>query len=75
MRIKAMDEKEAAFYKKVLKFLVSKMGFDPTTKVITLNSGDNSVIMKGEFAGHSLGELKTYIAKVEGKTIEWESEY
>ena len=72
--MKTLDEKEQEFYNKVLKFLTKKMGFDDSKEVFTLNSGDNSVLMKGELAGHSLSELKEYIAKVQEKKIEWDKE-
>jgi len=74
MRIVVMDEKETAFYKRIKNFLVVKMGFDDTTPIIKLNSGDNSVVMRGDMAGYSLAEMKEYIAKVEGKKVEWENE-
>lgn len=67
-----MDAKQAAFYKKVVNFLEVKMGFDCTKKVFRLHSGDNSVLMKGELAGHSLAELKEWVAKVQGKKVEYE---
>lgn len=73
-RIIAMDEKEAVFYRKVKDFLIIEMGFDPTTPIITLNSGDNGVFMRGEMAGYSLRGLKEYIAGVEGKKIKEEDD-
>lgn len=50
------------------------MGFDCAQKVFRLHSGDNSVLMKGELAGHSLAELKEWVAKVQGKKVEYEND-
>lgn len=74
--IKATDEEinEGTFYNKVLRFLVDKMDFNTNQNKYILNSGDNSVIMKGELAGYSLGSLKEYIANKQGIQIEWDYE-
>lgn len=73
--MKIIDEKEQEYYDKVIKYLKSIFGWNADTmKSVTLNSGDNSVLMRGPFAGHSLSELKEYVAKIQEKPIEWDSE-
>lgn len=61
-------------YKEVKEYLVTTFSYKdpPENEPISLNSGDNSVFMKGPFAGHSLRALKQFIAEVEGRKITYE---
>lgn len=61
-------------YNEVKKYLIEKMGYEdpPDDAPILLNSGDNSVFMRGPFAGYSLSGLKRFVADVEGRKIQYD---
>jgi hypothetical protein len=63
-----MEENE--FYERVRRFLILRsINLDQDPFILT--DGDNSVLVKGEFAGYSLRELKELVARKEGKKIEY----
>jgi hypothetical protein len=74
--MRELDPKEKKFYERLINYLENKFGYDCKQEVFELHSGDNSVIMKGEFGGYSLFTLKKYVADVQGKkTIYDQDEY
>lgn len=69
-----MDAQQAAFYKKVENFLVTREAIDPFAPTVFIKNGNSSVIMKGELAGYSVWSLKEYYAGMNEKKTEYEEE-
>ena len=63
------DEKEKEFYEKVVNVLTKTFNKDLSKEEFVWDSGDNSVIMKGDCAGYSLWSLMDYVARKQGKKM------
>ncbi len=57
-------------YRDIVKYLKEEFNFDSNQDKFILDSGDNSVIAIGRYAGYSLYSLKKFVAKVQGISIE-----
>ena len=60
------------FLKSVIDYLKDTFNFDCNKDKFILNSGDNGVLMRGPFAGHSLCSLKEFVAKEKSIPIEYD---
>lgn len=73
--MRQLDEKEQTFYNSVVEYLTETFKFDCTAEEFFLDSGDNSVICRGPYAGKSLYSLKKYVAEVQGKKATYIKDY
>jgi hypothetical protein len=65
-----LNAEEKEYYEAVLKQL-KDLNVNTEREVLYETDGGNSVFMKGRFVGHSLNSLVCYVAKIQGKKVEW----
>lgn len=69
--MKQMDDKEKDFFDRCVKRLI-EFGYDLSQEEFLMDSGGNSVIMKGDLAGYSLNSLLQYVGKIMEKKVSYD---
>ena len=69
--MKQMDDKQKSFYDRCIKKL-EQFGYDLSKEILIMNSGGNSVLMKGDLAGYSLNSLLRFVGKMQEKPVEYD---
>lgn len=65
-----LNAEDKQFYEDVLEQL-KELRVDTTKDVLYETDGGNSVLMRGKCAGYSVNSLVCYVAKIQGKEVEW----
>jgi len=65
-----LSAEDKQFYEDVLEQL-KQLNVDTTKDVLYETDGGNSVLMRGKCAGYSVNSLVCYVAKIQGKEVEW----
>jgi hypothetical protein len=65
-----LSAEEKQFYEDVLEQL-KQLGVNTDREILYETDGGNSVLMRGKCAGHSVNWLVSYVAKIQGKEVEW----
>lgn len=65
-----LSAEEKEYYEAVLKQL-KELNVNTEREVLYETDGGNSVLMRGIFAGYSVNSLVCYVAKIQGKKVEW----